>query len=101
MCLLALMTGLRGRDERVITVLEQTDGKSLRETFGCCVEISEHCVTPPSPHQEDSTGSKFAMIRAMALPARSEHTLISASGKPIYWPIAQTMERIEAVILLL
>ena len=49
-----------GRYDHLIAVLEHMDGKSLRENFGGFVEIGDHCVFTPSPHQAHGASPKQA-----------------------------------------
>ena len=85
------MTDIHGRDKQAISVLEHMDGQALRETFGCFVEISKHCVTPTT----------FSISRAMAPSDQINHVMMYASVKLMYGFMAQTMAWISAMILLL
>ena len=85
------MTDMHGRDKQAISVLEHTDGQSISENFGCFLEISEHCVTPPI----------CFMSRAMALTERSNHVMMSASVNLMYMSMAWAMVWIAAMIFLL
>ena len=49
-CRLALVSGMRRRDERVCAVLKYFDGKTFSEAIGCCVQVKEHRVAPKPPH---------------------------------------------------
>ena len=50
---MALVAGVHGRDERIISVLEHIDGQTPHENFVCHMEVAEHCVAPPPSDQTD------------------------------------------------
>ena len=47
---LALDTGVYGRYERVVAILQHTDGQAGRESFSGGVEVADHDISPQSPH---------------------------------------------------
>ena len=52
-CHLALVAGVRWRNERIGAVLKIFGGQTFREALCCHVKSAEHRVASPPPHQAD------------------------------------------------
>ena len=50
---MALDIGLRGKNERVVVILKHLDANVIVETIGHVVEVLQHGLTAPPPHEAD------------------------------------------------
>ena len=80
---MALLFGMRWRNERVGAMFEHLGEYDLGETIFRFLEVAENHVTPPSSHHTDGVWVHPNHEDIHASPAQRDCALMSGSVKPI------------------